>query len=52
VAIVLSLPMSTFAQSPPPMTDTSRGLSIGYSDGRVTTGSGLLVKPIQGFEDE
>lgn len=29
---------SLFAQAPPPRTDTTRGLSIQYSDGRVSTG--------------
>jgi hypothetical protein len=44
VAIVTALPVAlglvpaSFAQTPPPKTDTSRGLSIQYADGRVSTG--------------
>ena len=43
VAIVAVLPVlglvpSSIAQSPPPKTDTTRGLSIQYADGRVSTG--------------
>jgi hypothetical protein len=36
---VLALPASSYAQPPPPKTDTSRGLSIQYADGRTTTGA-------------
>jgi hypothetical protein len=32
------LSTSVFAQAPPPRTDTTRGLSIQYADGRVSTG--------------
>jgi hypothetical protein len=35
---LLGLPPSSFAQAPPPKTDTSRGLSIQYADGRISTG--------------
>ena len=35
---VLGLVPSSFAQTPPPKTDTSRGLSIQYADGRISTG--------------
>ena len=35
---VLALPLSAVAQPPPAKTDTSRGLSIRYADGRTTTG--------------
>ncbi len=38
VAAVLGLPLSTFAQVQPPKTDTSRGLSIQYADGQISTG--------------
>ena len=35
---LLAFPPSSYAQTPPPKTDTSRGLSIQYADGRTTTG--------------
>jgi hypothetical protein len=38
VAAVPGLPVSARAQSQPPKTDTSRGLSIQYADGRINTG--------------
>ena len=38
VAAVLALPLPAAAQPQPPKTDTSRGLSIRYADGRVSTG--------------
>jgi hypothetical protein len=38
MAVVPGLPVSARAQSQPPKTDTSRGLSIQYADGSVSTG--------------
>jgi hypothetical protein len=36
-AIALLFPLPFFAQTPPPKTDTTRGLNIQYADGRSTT---------------
>jgi hypothetical protein len=38
LSAVLALPPSSFAQAPPPKTDTTRGLSVQYADGRISTG--------------
>ncbi|MEP6918036.1 MAG: hypothetical protein ABJC89_20480, partial [Acidobacteriota bacterium] len=37
VAVILGIPLSTLAQPQPAKTDTSRGLSIQYADGRTST---------------
>src|SRR3954467_2432795 len=37
VALAILFPTSLLAQSPPPKTDTTRGLSIQYADGHTTT---------------
>jgi hypothetical protein len=50
LAVLLGLSSSTRAQSQPPRTDTSRGLSIQYADGRISTGpvrrSGGMWTPV------
>src|SRR3954451_23565408 len=37
VALAILLPTSLLSQTPPPKTDTTRGLSIQYADGQTTT---------------
>src|SRR3954463_14722287 len=37
VALAILFPTSLLSQTPPPKTDTTRGLSIQYADGQTTT---------------